>query len=201
MNARPQDLISRYTVADYLTWPDDERWELIDGVAYSMAPAPTVKHQGIAGRFYSRLEQRLSGKTCRPFIAPVDVVLSESNVVQPDVFVVCDPAKITDKNIQGAPDLVVEVLSPATATRDLREKKALYMSAGVREYLIVDPLELYVQRFRLDDNGHYGEGEIFAPREELPLVSLDGCVVPLWEIFELPAPGEDAGEAGLRREP
>jgi len=196
MNARPQALVSRYTVADYLTWPDDERWELIDGIAYGMAPAPVVRHQGITGEFFGYLREKLKGKTCRPFIAPVDVVLSESNVVQPDVFVVCDPAKITDKNIQGAPDLVVEVLSPATATRDLREKKALYMRAGVLEYLIVDPLELYVQRFRLDENGHYGAGDIFAPREELPLVSLDGCVVPLWEIFELPPPGEDGGEAG-----
>jgi Uma2 family endonuclease len=196
MNARPQDRAGRYTVADYLTWPDDERWELIDGIAYAMAPAPTTKHQGIAGRLYSRLEQRLNGKPCRPFIAPVDVVLSEGDVVQPDVFVVCDPAKITEKNIQGAPDLVVEVLSPTTATRDLREKKALYMCAGVLEYVVVDPLELYVQRFRLDENGRYGAGDIFAPREELPLATLDGCVVPLWEIFELPAPGEDGGEAG-----
>jgi Uma2 family endonuclease len=193
MNARPQDLVPRFTVADYLTWPDDERWELIDGVAYGMAPAPTVKHQGIAGRFYSRLEQRLSGKTCRPFIAPVDVVLSENDVVQPDVFVVCDPAKITDKNIQGAPDLVVEVLSPRTAAKDLREKKALYQRAGVLEYVVVDPLELYVQRFRRQDNGPFCESEIFAPQEELPLATLEGCVVPLWEIFELPAPGEESG--------
>lgn len=194
MNVRPQDLISRFTVADYLTWPDDERWELIDGVAYAMAPAPNTRHQDITLNFAAFFKEKLKGKTYRPFVAPVDVVLSEGDVVQPDVFVVCDPVKITEKNIQGAPDLVVEVLSPATAARDLREKKALYQRAGVLEYVVVDPLELYVQRFRRDDNGQFGAGEIFAPREELPLTTLDGCIVPLWEIFELPAPGEESGE-------
>ena len=109
MNAmfKPRD-----TLADYLTWPDEERWELIGGVAYNMAPAPAVKHQDIAGEFFARLKEKLRGKACKPFIAPVEVVLSEVDVVQPDVFVVCDTAKITDKNIRGAPELVAEVLFP-----------------------------------------------------------------------------------------
>jgi len=130
---------ARYTVADYLNWPDDERWELIAGEVYNMSPAPTVKHQSIVGDFYNQLKQQLKGKSCVPYVAPLDVVLSDNDVVQPDVLVVCDPAKITEKNIQGAPDLVVEVLSPGTALKDMREKKALYERSGVREYVVIDP--------------------------------------------------------------
>ncbi len=132
---------ARYTVADYLNWPDDERWELIAGEVYNMSPAPTVKHQSIVGDFYNQLKQQLKGKSCVPYVAPLDVVLSDNDVVQPDVLVVCDPAKITEKNIQGAPDLVVDVLSPGTALKDMREKKALYERSGVREYVVIDPLE------------------------------------------------------------
>ena len=112
----------KYSYSDYLTWPDEERWEIIDGETYNMTPAPSIKHQSIVGEFYALLKQRLSGKPCRPFIAPTDVVLSEYDVVQPDIIVVCNEKKITESNIQGAPDLVVEVLSPATALKDKREK-------------------------------------------------------------------------------
>jgi Uma2 family endonuclease len=178
----------RYTVADYMKWPDEERWELIDGVAYDMSPAPTIRHQKITGRLYSRLEQKLRGKSCQPFIAPVDVVLSERDVVQPDVLVVCDPGKITEKNIQGAPDLVVEVLSPSTATKDLREKKALFERAGVLEYLLIDPLEEYIQVFRHDPQTGFGAAAIHGPRETLALHSLDGLEIPLWELFDYPPP-------------
>ena len=191
MSFVPKHQDRRYTVADYLTWPDDERWELIEGVAYDMSPAPTIKHQNVAGEFYVQLSQKLRGKSCQPFIAPVDVVLSERDVVQPDVIVVCDPGKITEKNIQGAPDLVVEVLSPYTATKDLREKKALYERAGVNEYLIIDPLEEYAQAFRLRDDGRFGAADIYGPDEVLPLRSLADLEIPLWEVFGLPEPGSE----------
>ena len=184
---------ARYTVADYLSWPDDERWELIAGAVYSMSPAPTIKHQRIAGEFYSQLNQKLKGKSCFPFVAPVDVVLSIDDVVQPDVLVVCDPAKITEKNIQGAPDLVVEVLSPGTALKDMREKKALYERSGVREYVVIDPLEEYVQRFWLQQDGYYGASDVFGPLESLPLCSLPGIELPLWEIFDINPSVVEAG--------
>lgn len=190
MNRPLEMLVPRYTVTDYLTWPDEERWELIDGIAYNMSPAPNIKHQNIVGELYSRLLQKLRGKPCKPFIAPVDVVLSEIDVVQPDVFVVCDPVKITEKNIQGAPDLVVEVLSPRTVAKDLREKKTLYERSGVSEYLVLDPLERYAQRYRLGANRLYGAPEIFAAGETLTLASLPEFDIPLWEIFNEPAPGE-----------
>lgn len=157
-----------FTWGDYCTWPDDERREFIDGVAYNMTPAPSIRHQHVAGKLYSRLEQWLANKACRPFIVPVDVVLSEYDIVQPDVFVVCDRNKITDANIQGAPEVVIEVLLPATALRDLREKKNLYEKFGVKEYVIIDPLEEYVERFCLCENGAYTKAEVFGPLEVLP---------------------------------
>jgi Uma2 family endonuclease len=179
---------AHFTVDDYLAWTGEERWELIAGVAYNMSPAPSIKHQDIAGRLYHELAQRLKSRTCKPFIAPVDVVLSAEDVVQPDVLVVCDPNKITQNNIQVAPDLVVEVLSPGTALKDLREKKQLYERSGVAEYVVIDPLEDYVQRFYLQANGSYHAGDIFGIYEELPLLSLLDVVLPLWEIFDVELP-------------
>lgn len=175
----------KYSWDDYLTWPDNERWEIIGGVAYNMTPAPSVRHQNVAGNFFSQLKQKLAGKTCKPFIAPVDVALSEHDIVQPDVFVLCDKSKITETHIKGAPDLVVEVLSPSTAPKDLREKKNLYEKFGVAEYIIIDPLEEYVERFLLNEEGTYSRGEVFVPQEVLSMISLEGIEIDLWEIFEV----------------
>ncbi|MFV1950603.1 MAG: Uma2 family endonuclease [Nitrospinota bacterium] len=173
----------KYTYKDYLEWPDDERWELIDGVAYNMTPAPLPRHQRIVGMFYHILINNLKDKPCIPFIAPTDVVLSEYDVVQPDVFVVCDKKKITKTNIQGAPDLVVEVLSPSTTLKDKREKKACFEKYGVREYIIIDPIENYVERFYLEDDGSFSKGNIFGPKEVLPLSSIEGIEISLSEVF------------------
>lgn len=180
----------KFTYADYAFWSDDERWELIDGQAYNMTPAPTTRHQNIVYNVSFILKSKLSNKFCRPFVAPTDVVLSEYDVVQPDVFVVCDEKKITEANIQGAPDLVVEVLSPATALKDKREKKNLYETYGVKEYIIVDPAAQYVERFLLKEGGFYGKGEIFGPKEILSLISLGDIEITLWEIFEVKEPEE-----------
>jgi Uma2 family endonuclease len=177
-----------WTWSDCQTWPEGECWELIGGEAFAMSPAPSTSHQGVALRFAARLERALAGKSCTPFVAPTDVKLSETDVVQPDILVVCDPRKITPACIDGAPDLVVEVLSPATATRDLREKKALYAKYGVKEYLIVDPLEHYAMRFVLEGSA-YDAGAAFGGDEMLLLATFEGIEIPLWEVFALPVPG------------
>jgi len=174
----------KFTYNDYITWPDDERWELIDGVPYNMSPAPSTIHQIISLNFSYLLKTNLKGGPCMPFMAPTDVVLSDDGVVQPDVFVVCDKNKITKKNIQGPPDLVVEVLSPATKLKDRREKKWLYQKYGVKEYIILDPIEKYVEQFYLRDSGKYGESGIFAPDEILNLFSLNKMEILLSDIFE-----------------
>jgi Uma2 family endonuclease len=190
-SALPRD--RRYTWTDYQNWPEGERWEIIDGVAYNMSPAPSTRHQRVAGNFYGVLYRLLAGKGCQPFMAPTDVRLSENDVVQPDILVVCDPGKITPSHIEGAPELVVEILSPGTSARDLREKKWLYQKSGVREYIVVDPLELYAQRFLLSSEGRYGELEVFGPEDAIPLVVLDGLTVYLREILEWNPPDVVSG--------
>ena len=178
----------KFTYTDYVTWPNDERWELIDGQAYNMTPAPSFRHQKIVFNFASLLRDALKGNPCVAGIAPTDVVLSESDVVQPDVFVVCDEKKVTEANIQGAPDLIIEVISPATALKDKRGKKALYEKHGIKEYIIVDPTDQYVERFLFGEDGLYGKGDIFGPMEVLPIVGLEGIEIPLWEVFEVEGP-------------
>lgn len=180
----------KFSYSDYCTWPDDERWEIINGEAYNMSPAPSVKHQSVALNLAVLFRQKLKDKPCISFIAPTDVVLSEYDVVQPDVFVVCDSNKITEANIQGAPDLVIEVLSPSTTLKDKREKKALYEKHGVREYILIDPVGLYAEKFVLE-SGKFTGLEIVGPKEVLILSSLEGLEIPLWEIFEQGPPQEE----------
>ncbi|MFA5354316.1 MAG: Uma2 family endonuclease [Thermodesulfovibrionales bacterium] len=171
----------RYTYQDYCGWPDEERWEIIDGVAYNMSPAPTVKHQRIVGQLLRKAADGFEARGCSLFIAPTDVVLDDFNVVQPDVFVVCDKNKITEKNIQGAPDLIVEVISPSTGVKDKRGKRNLYEKVGVKDYIIIFPEEEMVEWYRLEE-GRYSTPQIFDWDETMTLESFD-MELNLWEIF------------------
>lgn len=182
----------RYTWSDYLRWDDDQRREIIDGAVYAMSPVPSIRHRSVTGHLFSRLLTALAGKPCRPFIAPTDVRLSKTDVVQPDILVVCEPARITASHVEGAPDVTVEVLSPVTSARDLRQKKALYERSGVREYLVVDPLEQYAIRF-LNGSDGFDKGTVFGAGEHLVVETLD-VEVPLWEVVEVAGPGEATGE-------
>ncbi|MEW6238815.1 MAG: Uma2 family endonuclease [Candidatus Omnitrophota bacterium] len=177
-------LKEKFTYQDYCTWPDEERWELIDGRPYDMSPAPFLYHQTIAVNFTGILRNALLNKPCKVYVAPSDVVLSEWDVVQPDVFVVCDKKKITEKNIQGAPDLIIEILSPSTAKKDRWEKKNLYEKFGVREYLLADPDGKFVERFWLGENGRFDRGEAFDAAGEIALKSLPEITISLRDIFE-----------------
>ena len=148
----PQEFFNRpkiqkkYILNEFLEFVKDkkERYELIEGKIYMMA-SPNVGHQNIAGEIYRKLGNYLEGKTCKAFISPLDVVLFEKvrkksqNVFQPDVFVVCDPKKISKDRIYGAPDLVFEVVSPSSDTHDYFKKYVLYMKYGVKEYWILNP--------------------------------------------------------------
>jgi Uma2 family endonuclease len=152
-----------YCYGDYLTWPDDVRYELIDGHAYLMSPGPDLPHQDIAGEIYFQVRQALLGKPCRVFIAPLDVRLPKHNeadakidtVVQPDVMVVCSPDKLDRRGVRGAPDWVVEVLSPSTSGHDQIRKRSVYERHGVREYWLVHPIDRVLTVYRLQD-GAYG---------------------------------------------
>ena len=144
-----------YTIKDYLALPDDKRVELIDGYFYDMA-GPKIRHQQIAGELFISLtlQIREKGGSCQVFMSPVDVYLCEDQqtVVQPDVQIVCDPSKITEKSIVGAPDFVLEVISPSTGFKDYTIKLHKYQEAGVREYWIADPIKKRLMIF-------YFEGE------------------------------------------
>jgi len=136
----------KYNLNEFLEFvkDKDERYELIEGKIYMMA-SPNVGHQDIAGEIFAELRNYLKDKTCRAFISPLDVVLfkkekkNSQNVFQPDVFVVCDPKKISKDRIYGAPDLVFEIVSPSSDTHDYFKKFVLYMKYGVKEYWIVNP--------------------------------------------------------------
>lgn len=137
----------RYTYGDYVCWSGDERWELIDGEAFAMSPAPSRRHQETVVGLVGQIAPQLRGGPCRVYVAPFDVRLprgSETDnavdtVVQPDVAVICDPAKLDAAGCRGAPDWIVEVLSSATAARDRVHKRDLYERHGVGEYWVLDP--------------------------------------------------------------
>ena len=156
-----------FTYADYRGWPDDERWELIDGEAYAMA-APGLAHQAVVGELFRQIANHLVGKPCRPFVAPFDVRLPRGNeaddevttVVQPDISVICDPAKLDERGCRGAPDWVIEVLSPSTAAKDQIQKLAAYERAGVREVWLVHPTDRVVIVYTLNAAGGYGKPAI-----------------------------------------
>jgi Uma2 family endonuclease len=156
----PQPKQPGYTLEDWQSW--EGRWELIHGVAYDMTPSPGTEHQRISSHLHLSLGHALEeakGKggrgNCELFHAPTDVFL-DSGVFIPDLLVVCDPAKITPRGIEGAPDLVVEILSPSTAGKDVTRKWWAYEAAGVAEYLIVDPEEKVGRLLRLE-GGRYQE--------------------------------------------
>ena len=186
----------RCTYADYLQWPEDTRYELIDGEAFPMSPAPLVEHQEVAGEVYRQLANQLDGKPCRPFIAPVDVRLPRKDetdaaidtVVQPDVLVVCDLSKIDRRGVRGAPDWLLEVLSPSTAAHDQIAKRRTYERAGVREFWLVHPGDRTLTVYVLD-NGQYGRPEIYELKDATPVGVLPGVSIS-WDalVERLPKP-------------
>jgi Uma2 family endonuclease len=186
---------AKYTYADYLKWPEDVRYELIDGLAYLMA-GPDRAHQEIVGEIFAQLHAALAGKPCRPYVAPFDVRLPKpgqadeqaDTVVQPDVLVVCDPAKLDRRGVRGAPDLVVEVLSPNTATHDHVLKRRVYEQSGVREFWLVHPQDRMLTVYRLID-ASYGKPDVYELTGATPVGVLAGVEIA-WDelVTRLPPP-------------
>ncbi|MEG6616979.1 Uma2 family endonuclease [Peptococcaceae bacterium 1198_IL3148] len=185
----------RYTYKDYKNWPADNHWELIEGVPYAMSPAPSTEHQLISGNLFFILKNYLKtgNKKCMPFFSPYDVLLPEkgenqdstSTVVQPDLLVVCDKSKITDKYCVGAPDLIVEIVSPSCPSMDYVKKLHLYEKNGVREYWIVNPEKKQVMVFRLMDNGDYDSPEIYGEADVAKVGIFVDLEVNINDIFIL----------------
>lgn len=158
-----------YTYADYLTWGESYRCELIDGVVYDMTPAPSRQHQELAMELSGILWSFFKDHPCKVFPAPFDVRLPSpgedddrtDTVVQPDIVVVCDARKLDDRGCRGAPDLAVEIVSPESAARDMKEKLALYEKRGVKEYWVVHPDAKIVMVFYRVKKNTYGKPLVF----------------------------------------
>ena len=187
LNVEPFKKDEHYTYADYCTWGDDVRSELIEGVSYMMSPAPTWRHQGILFDLAGQLRSFLKGKTCKAFTAPFDVRLNadtyDDTVLQPDIVVICDRSKLSGTGCIGAPDMVIEILSPSTAVNDKVLKFNQYLQAGVREYWIVDPDTRTVSVHVLKDGEYMTRA--YAGADTVPVYVLEGCTISLPDVFEV----------------
>ena len=181
-----------YTYADYLTWKFDQTVELIKGKIFEMS-APNRKHQGISMEISGIVYNTFKGHNCRFYAAPFDVRLYDRiksqkankdifTVIQPDFCVVCDLDKLDKKGCLGAPDLIIEILSPGNSSKEMKTKKLLYEESGVREYLIFDPEHEHVLQFHLTDSGVYSPPTIFID-EILQSVIFPDLFIDLNEVF------------------
>lgn len=187
-----EKLDERFTYGQYYEWDDGERWELIDGVPYNMTPAPVRRHQEISMNVLIRIAEFLKGKPCKMYHAPFDVRLPNfaeqddndvPTVVQPDLVVICDEKKLDDRGCRGAPDLVVEILSPSTSRKDIGIKFSLYERHGVREYWIIHPAEESLMVFALGEDGRYGRPQGYGRGDLAASTVLEGLELNLEEVF------------------
>jgi Uma2 family endonuclease len=175
-----------YTYADVLAWDEGERYELFDGEAFLMAP-PNRIHQEILMELSAQLHAFCKGTACRVYPAPFGVRLfprednGDDTFFEPDITVVCDPAKLDDQGCRGVPDMVVEILSPSTARHDFLYKFNTYRRAGVREYWIVNPDEKILQTYILDGDAYKVSG--YDAGDTVPVTVLPGCSIDLATVF------------------
>jgi Uma2 family endonuclease len=182
----PEENPSHYTYADYLEWEGPGRYEVMYGDAYMMA-SPAVEHQAIVGELFTQFNIFLRGKPCRAFISPLDVRPfpeednSDDTVVQPDLLVVCDKGKIAKGSINGAPDLVIEVVSPSNSEKELLLKFQMYLESGVREYWLVYPEEKRVLVYLFEA----GQCKTFFYKENavVPAAILPGLEIALESLW------------------
>ncbi|MHB8126288.1 MAG: Uma2 family endonuclease [Desulfitobacteriaceae bacterium] len=181
----------KYSYADYLTWPEDERWEIIDGIAYLQA-APSPIHQEILGSLLAQFHNYLSGKLCKVYPAPFCVKLMKDEkknedikkVVEPDITIVCDKSKIDGTGCNGAPDMIVEIMSPSSIKMDRFIKFNRYEKAGVKEYWIVEPEGKLISVFVLQGDQRYGRPEIYTEDDKIKVSIFPDLIVDLKPVFE-----------------
>lgn len=182
---------ARYTFADSLAWEENERVEIINGEAFLMA-SPSSRHQEISMEISRQLANFLEGKQCRVYPAPFDVRLFEKEgdapqdvdtVVEPDISVICDRSKIDTRGCKGAPDFIIEILSPSSLRNDRLVKLRLYQKAGVREYWIADPEHRTIQVFLMDKHGTFQPHEDYSRTDIAKVNVLEGCFIELEKVF------------------
>ncbi|MES2704047.1 MAG: Uma2 family endonuclease [Bacteroidota bacterium] len=185
------DLSKTYTYADYFKWQFEERVELIKGKIFRMSPAPSRIHQKITGVLHARLWTFLEDKPCEVYDAPFDVRIPRRSkddkeiitVLQPDVCVICDLGKLDKRGCLGAPDIVVEVLSPGNNAKELRNKYAVYEEAGVKEYWIVSPQDQWLRVHTLVDD-KFIESPYYIPGDNVTSGVLPSFSLSLADLFK-----------------
>lgn len=187
------DLSKTYSYADYLQWTFEERLELIKGKIFKMTPAPASGHQRLSWVLSGEIYTYLKGKTCQAFSAPFDVRLQKKGVqdsdqqihtvVQPDICIICDPAKVDTRGCTGAPDIVVEILSPGNNQKELRNKYDVYEESGVLEYWIISPQDKTFLKYTLDSNMRYQPSKLLTIGDSITTPILPGFVLDLETVF------------------
>lgn len=180
----------KYTYADYLTWPEGERWEIIDGVPY-MQSAPSTVHQEILMELSRQIANHLRDKSCKIYPAPFSVRLKGDEisdadikkVVEPDLTIVCDKSKVDEKGCNGAPDMIIEIISPSSVKTDRLIKFNMYEKVGVKEYWIVEPEVKIVSVFVLQENGRYGRQEVYSEEDQISLNIIPDLSIDLELVF------------------
>jgi Uma2 family endonuclease len=186
------DFSKDYTYADYLKWTFEERLELLKGKLFRMSPAPNRVHQKLSGEIFRELSNYLIGKSCEVYAAPFDVRLPRKSkddkdiltVVQPDVCVICDPSKLDDRGCIGAPDIVVEILSPGNNQKDLKNKYEIYEESGVKEYWIISPQNETFLKYTLAEDSRFQTSHLMTIGDKVTTPILPGFVLDLTELFE-----------------
>ncbi|SDH65828.1 Endonuclease, Uma2 family (restriction endonuclease fold) [Pedobacter terrae] len=186
------DFSALYSYADYMRFEFEERLEIIKGQLFKMSPAPSRIHQGISGNIFGPIYNALKGKNCRVYTAPFDVRLAKKSVddkevftvVQPDLVVVCDQTKLDKRGCIGAPDIVVEILSPGNNKKELINKYEVYEEAGVKEYWIVSPAHKTFFRYILDENGKFQPTKMLTEGEEVTTSLIPSLKLVLEEVFQ-----------------
>lgn len=181
----------KQTYADYLSWPENERWEIIDGIPY-MQSAPKWQHQRISGELHRQLSNYLVDKPCWAFASPFDLCLADgeeddddiSNILQPDIAIVCDETKLRKTGYFGIPALIIEISSPSTARQDRVVKFSKYEKTGVQEYWIVEPESQYLNVFTLQENKRYGRPEAYTEKDKVQLSIFRDLTIDLILVFE-----------------
>ncbi|OLN26709.1 Uma2 family endonuclease [Desulfosporosinus metallidurans] len=181
----------KYTFADYLTYPEDERWEIIDGVPYMQA-APAPVHQEVLTELVRQMANYLTGKPCKVYPAPFCVRLplgneknerEVKNIVEPDISIICDRSKIDDKGCNGAPDMIIEIISPSSIKMDRVVKFNKYEKAGVKEYWIVEPDQKLVSVVVLQSNQRYGRTELYTEDDKITVSIFPDLIIDLSVVF------------------
>lgn len=180
----------KYSYADYLTWNEQERWEILDGIAYMQA-APSRLHQEILLEILNQIANYLKGKPCKVYPAPFCVRLDADkndydvkNIVEPDITIVCNSSKLDERGCKGSPDMIVEILSPSTAKKDKIDKFNKYEKVGVKEYWVVEPDQKLVSVFILQDSGRYGRTEMYTHEDKIKVSIFSNFEVDLKPVFE-----------------